>query len=280
MNDTESIRRIANAILEIVRKRPNGQILGAHLGSELRTALGDPTAPLIFPSALNLRQFIDGHVTELSEIRRQGMDLVYALDREAGPEDTPKPWILDRQAWKTFVSPNGHYLLFINPQTKKFLVRSAKDETESAPWVQLPPCSAEVHRKIAEEFAEKLDTEKRAAVDDILQLEVWWKRLIDWAASEGHSEEWRSFRRERLFQELEKSLEGLGVSIQILTPAKKGSQISDGHVGTRSMAATAPTPDEVLRSVALSIVQRLSHSDLRELKLPLGEVFDELGDGK
>ena len=275
MNDTET-RRIANAILEIVRKQSNGEILGAHLGSELRTAGGDPSAPLIFPGSLNLRQFIGGHVTELCEIRQQGMDVVYALGHEAGQKQAPEPPILDRRAWKTFVSPNGPFRLFINPQTKTFLVRSAKDEVESEPWVQLSPCSAEVHKKIAEEFAEKRDPEERAAIDDILQREVWWKDLIDWAASKGLSREWRLFRREHLFQKLKESLERLGVSIQILTPTKTEAQRSDPDVGTRSTAATAPTPDEVLRSLALSIVQRLSHSDLRELKLPLGEVFDEL----
>ena len=44
MNDTET-RRIANAILEIVRKQSNGEILGAHLGSELRTAGETPLPP-------------------------------------------------------------------------------------------------------------------------------------------------------------------------------------------------------------------------------------------
>ena len=127
MNDTET-RRIANAIREIVRKRSNRQILGAHLGSELRTAGGDPSAPLIFPGGLNLRQFISGHVTELCEIGRQGMDMVYALDQKAGPKEAAEPPILDQRAWKTFVSPNGPFRLFINPQTKTFLVRRAKDE--------------------------------------------------------------------------------------------------------------------------------------------------------
>ena len=275
MNDTET-RLIANAILEIVRKRSNGQILGAHLGSELRTAAGDPSAPLIFPGSLNLRQFIADHVTELCEIRRQGMDVVYALDHEAGPKQAPELPILDRRAWKTFASPNGPFRLFINPQTKMFLVKSAKDDVESEPWIQLPPCSAEVHKKIAEEYAEKRDPEEQAAIDDILQREVWWKDLTDWAASKGLSREWRLFRREHLFQKLEESLERLGVSIQILTPTKTEAERADADVGTRSMVATAPTPDEVLRSVALSIVQRLSQTDLRELKLPLGEVFDEL----
>ena len=282
MDSAEITPTIVDQIIEIVRTHPNAEILGAQLGSEVRAALREQHGLDSLPGGRSLREFIREHVSGVFEVRRRGQDVVYAIGPAPRDQDTkPEPPVIDVQAWKTFVSPNGPYRLFVNPEAQQFRLKSAKAASEPSPWVQLPTCPPEVHLQIAEQFAETLEPNQRTTMKEILKHERWWLELASWGRSHGVSDEWKLFRRQRLFEELEKSLQRLDLRPDILRQSEPRSRRigqglrRNGPRENKSLAALE-SPDEKLRSIAVHIVQGLSTDELRGLKLPLGEVLDAI----
>jgi hypothetical protein len=136
----------------------------------------------------------------------------------------------------------------------------------------------EVHIQLARSFAVGLhDAQKRAALEAVLGQPVWWTKFFPTAMSLGLGIEWGAFRRRKLSEELEKALAALRI------PERAGARQRDAiPVPLQSLPATADNSslnaDQQLRRIIISVIKRLPSTDLRALRLPVGDVLDAIKD--
>src|SRR5258706_10577192 len=123
----EDPKVVGARILELVTNTPSKTILGA----KLKKLVGDSVPgfdPLEY-GCRNLRDFIRQHASPVFEVGRSGADVVYGVtvERQSGMLAqsiiaSANRWqsrAAKTSVWKTFVSPNGNYRLFGNPETSE-----------------------------------------------------------------------------------------------------------------------------------------------------------------
>ena len=188
MNDASTVVR---SIVSLLNSSQGQKLLGSELSVLLRQE-----HPQFRPSdysCRNLREFIQRNSPEVLSVGRSGGDYVYstravATSFPASTLETPSTTVTEKRnsselaiesnVWKTYVSPNGPYRLFVNPQTADFHVVAPSDTTPGSPWQQIPPCPATMHLQIARDFVATLgDQEAQAELAGVLQQEVWWPQF-------------------------------------------------------------------------------------------------------
>lgn len=280
--------KIVDRVLEVLRELPDRLILGSHLGLQIKTHFPD-----FNPSAYgcrNLRQFLQLHVPQILETGRSGQDVQYSLrpasssveaipvEDVAGAATTetrstsPTPPVR-HDLWKTFVSPIGHYQMYVEPKQHRFQILRQGEPAPPAPWVHVPPCPAKVHVGIAREFLQRLsDPALRSRLEGALGSGIWWVEFLRISRLEGLDKDWIKFRRARLSEEFERALLAIGVPVSAAAGAWSPSTLRT----PRPMTGAGLLPDEQLRKALQRVVGRLSQEELRRIWLPVGIVIDEV----
>ncbi len=277
------VTNVVEQILGLLRESPNQSLLGSTLSGKLRARLPDFKA--IDYGQRNLREFLRMQVPQVYEASRQGLDFIYTLSPvPVAPSIEPAAGIdlvqanvlgalrLDDAVWKTYVSPNSPYRLFINDTSSEFRVVGLREEAPQSPWKQVPPCPTARHRRIAEEFAAgQAVPELRAKLEQTLIEKVWWIPYFEETRRLGIEKQWLDYRRAGLFAELRKTLSILGVAPEKLEQLKRTPERRTFKEKTRTKVETSE-----LRRAALEIVARVPDAELRELRFRLGDVLDAL----
>jgi hypothetical protein len=286
---SQEASRVAELIVAILQESPNKSLLGSNLSIRLKSVC--PEFMAADYGLRNLREFLRTHVPAVYESSRQGLDFIYTLSppRVSATEVLPPALHhddvvptqvaaarLDDELWKTYVSPNSPYRLFMNDATSEFRVVGLREDAPPPPWVQVPPCPASRHRTIAEEFVATLTPgEPKTRLDQILSAEkVWWIPFFEATRHLGIEKLWLDFRRGAVYDELGKTLTSLGISPSKLPLFRQHGRSAEKRVArepTRSIERLE------LRRVALSVVGRLPEAELRELRFRLGDLIDALG---
>jgi len=286
---TTTLQEAASRISQIIQERPGQTMPGSMLALALRLSLPD-FAPYQF-GALNFRDFIRKHVPSVREIGKAGEDIIYGRkDPEpcsaetpavSGPaaQRAPDPVLLsvDIPIWKTYASPLTLHRLFGNTETGDLRVVAPGEVAPSLPWVNIPPCAAEVHLRIANEYLQTIQDEGlRKALGAALTGPRWWTGFFLMANQLGLASSWYEFRRRRILTELTNTLQELSVPF-------KGPKLTIGprpraqsEVPVSLSARARPMDEELIRQLALAAVKRMSVEELRTLSLPLGYVADEI----
>jgi hypothetical protein len=279
----EDANVVARELVSLVQASPGSTSAGVQLATLVRHRFPD-FKPVEY-SCRNLRHFIAQYAPQIKEIGRAGADIMYGIRSEPQhATETPEATVpvrshrairrLDPYVWKAFTNPASAFRVHANLSTGE--LRSEPAATLPVmPWVLVAPVTGEVHLQIARSFAAALhDLQKRVTLEGLLSQPMWWTKFFAVSMSLGLGADWNAFRGRRLMQELEKALAVLGIPGYA---AGEGQQ-ADRYASTSTAPATdSPMKgDEQLRRVIISVVKKLPTTELRSLRLPVGEVVDAL----
>jgi hypothetical protein len=297
----EDLPVVAQTVSSIIHSSPSTGVLGSDLTILLRQK--HPQFRPAFYGCRNLRDFVKRFVPLVFESGRRGLDVIYSpvssapsavpsvpVVPEARPEAVePSPTAtqqgltepapsgfrdleVDPVVWKTYVSPNSPFRLYVNPRTCLARVVDGSDAELSEPWLFVPPCSAPKHLEIARQFVTELENaDARRRLEGALQNDVWWLPFFSLARALDLGKEWASFRSRKLTSELRKALESLGVRL----PPRARLRL-EGTVGAAAPSGAPQRSVSLLRRLAQKAVAEMSESELRKLRLPLGYIVDQL----
>jgi hypothetical protein len=281
---------ISADIARLVQNSPQHKVLGSELAVLLKR--GYPSFRAEDFGCRNLRDFVRRYVKNVFEDGKRGTDVMYSAavlpavsdassrQQEFTTISEPPSAVGARQVqpdkaiWKTFVSPNAPYKLYANKSTGELKVLSVAQAPPGEFWVSVPPCAAETHEKIAKEFLDGLgDEAAKVQLTKILGLNSWWEHFFFSARNFGVERQWSAFRRRRLHEEFQGTLDRL--SIPRIPVADRGEParqfIPIGGGGVQS-------DDSELKKLLIAVIRRMPDSELRLLSLPAGYFADATGE--
>lgn len=235
--------------------------------------------------AVNLREFIRANVTGVREVGRAGGDFLYGTGTPdpsiALPPQSPDQ--VEQAVWRTYASPSSLYTLYVEPLTGEFRVARPGDPPLGEPWKAVAPCSGARHREIAEAFINDLPESVQQQLTPLLLGSEWWVAFFEKLRGLGLATQWNHYRREKIVEELTKTLVGLGASTARVQGLAQQRPLSGGMrpivvAPTRTAAISRHSHDEVeLRRIAAALVSRMSAHELRGLSVRLGDLLDIIG---
>ncbi len=273
-------------LIEHLVREPNG-LQGAKLADRLRQGMRG-FAPADY-GARNIKEFIESNVPEISVVGRAGADVIYALRTNREPSETPA---VGRQQlpvgampqlslWTVWATPTTSYAIDIDAEGCALVVRPSEVTHQ-----RLNSLAAERHRQIAESFLDKFGTTlepeqlSRLSAAAQLPLNHWWSawiKALNWASATN--ETWLRFRMEYLQISLDEDLSTLELSPEARLRAGRSIRESrrprqtfnvNNRIGDR---LSVPNRSRLLQ-IVLEAVNTLDEADLRQIKLPVGIVFD------
>ena len=267
---------ISAFILDAVRDRP---IQGSQLAQLIRAQYPDWSAEVC--GARNLRDYVERLVDGAGVVGRSGMDVVYGITNPGGASTDPMPAetpATEVNLWRIWVSPNSPYALSIDKASGVVsqVNRSAAATQEGA--LRLEPAPFKIHEAVARDFAARIHDERDISLPSTGGPDGWW---FDWQKALkglGLDASWHEHRASSLETALETALAELGLSDEAKEMAF-ARIVEDRSIRRRSAAShaserTGSRTD--LEAIALAAIPKMSSSDLRELKIPLGIVLDVL----
>lgn len=249
-------------------------------------------APQIF-GCFNLRDFLRKFVPEIVVVAKSGGDVIYGLKREKGTEEAKRPgfdaglenWaeqgftIKDSKVWKTFATPSSKFLLCGNPTTSEVQVIPPSQTPPGAPWVRIPSCPEDTHKKIAQDFIATLpDANQRAVLGKTFETHPWWIYYLHSARQIGQGINWLSYRRQRIEQEFKKALHAVGIQGNYSVIGRFDSYQRELRTPAQLLTGLPQdfTPSPELRRIISAALDRMSETELRSVWLPIGLVLDAL----
>ncbi|MGD1071839.1 MAG: hypothetical protein ABSB15_17035 [Bryobacteraceae bacterium] len=267
---------VAAKISSIIQSSPDRRITGVRLGVAIRADVPGFNTRLY--RCRNLREFINQYALGVRQVSQHGPEVIYGLVGEAGP--TPTAWKVPTQAWRTFTNPHAKYALYANLATYD-LTTFPLSVSVGTPWVRVPSCSEDAHIQIAKDFLATIPDPVRELLDKALHEQQWWYGFAIEARRLGYHPQWSSFRHRELWKILLTSLDGLAaagassVSGELMRD-QQSPEPKDGKTGQSSGRPLSVDYDETLRKVVLAIVGRMPLSELREMRLPVGDIVEAL----
>jgi hypothetical protein len=283
---TTTAEDVAARILALADESPNGTITGGRLSELLKHHF--PGFTLAAYGAKNLRAFIRDHLSgKLDEIGVVGTDIVYGLPGASPPSQakpispaptTHSPGTITQDVIRVFKSPNAPFELHANRETGEIRV-VAKNTALSEPWGRIKPASPDTLQQIVRDFVSNLPEAHRASLIPILDEYPWWPKFSIYLQEKNLYGQWAAFKGMQLRAKLEAELRGLGV-LHADVPDTTLAEEKKLHIPTTPrpgvVSGLVPSLHEELRDVIVRVVQSLPISELRGLRLPVGDVYDAL----
>ena len=285
--------RLDSAIAQItadLQERNNNTITGALIGElirkitpdlDLRRVMDMPTGTGV------LSKFIERYLSDLlTRSHKQGSDWVYTIKSNSSTKQAE----IDPDLWRNFVRPNSPRTLVIRDSTMVL------DESPESP----PELNEKLNRiqsateseleQIQIDFANTLK-ENSASLLTIQDSYANWSIALRKMGGNIYSN-WTEFRLRRLEElfsarlnaleiapELNKELCNIMRSSQLAAKAAlvtKKTQTSKNQAQSAAIKSQSMKLEVNLRSAIIEVIQNLSISDLREIKLPSGAIFDAI----
>lgn len=277
-----NVHEIANILKGIVET--SGRVLGARLAAELKARVPNWSAADF--GVRNLREFVTTYVTDVVIAGRSGMDVIYALASAPPIALTTSQTPVEVDFWRVWASPNSPHALAIERASGAVRVVPRRSHV-SADHVLVEPLSADSHREVANAFLPNVSPALRAKLQAVIDggSDSWWQAWLRELRGSASSSTWSAFRRQQLEDRLMTRLRDSGFEQASIDEAL--SLIRERHA-----AATAPSRraliseasfhdgSPTLRRIVIEAVQHMSDSELRELRIPFGIVFDVLTTSK
>jgi hypothetical protein len=303
---------VANHFLKLVEGARNQQAGGNNLVSALRLRYPD-FKPENF-GCLTVRSFMQKHVPDLKEIEQVGPDVIYGLRSnhngglpdadsetqskelqsrppapsqhllESSPEEsTARPSSNDSRlrfpvrVWCTFSATESLDVVIANKTTGDLSVIPRSSSLPGGDWVTIQSLTRQHHIEIAKAFLDQVEEGDRHAVASLIgRPGAWWNDHYLNLVQLGLGSRWKQFHNDEIRKLFVDRLIAAGVPgmrHQARSSEAKAHDISarrNGSLGGATMTS------QVIRKLALRIVAGMSASDLRSLKLTLGDVVDIL----
>jgi hypothetical protein len=292
-----SAEAIASRVTEYIQAQPTKTVPGTQIAQFLRFVFPG-FSPFSYGTS-KLHMFLARFVRDVIPVGKSGGDVVYgirssqlelAIEKNASApsivQETRFPTdiqtsVMHRQLWKSFSSPNSLWVIFANAETGQVEVVPPGGSKLTVPWVVIPPCSADKHRQIAERFVATLADEKqRETLREVLSQPRWWDQVYATALNMGKLREWQAYRRREILALFSEALAEAKIPARP-RPSVYSSSAPNLLPPTPVVGAEQPRPneEELLRRAVISVVQKMSISELRNLALPVGNLMDELRRG-
>ena len=271
-----NVKEAASLVSDIVGGE--GEILGAHLAHVLKER--EPDWDVHRFSCSSLSNFIAQHVQSVYVSGRSGRDYIY----KRTPEGEPSVTIPNPNFWRAWVSPNGRYVLVIDPATGKVQAQARKALTPAG-HLRLAPPGIVVHQELAREFLKKTsaDTDGKLEALIVSDKPTWWQAWYGALQDIGLASQWNAFRRQQLQLALRREIEALqlsppggDVALSEICGTDNFGQSKQSDTTGEHTIITGERIDTLARArtVAIRAIEQMSEQELRELRLPLGLILD------
>lgn len=298
VNETE-FEAIKQAL--IVRRSEKGKlILGAQLGQVISKAI----APRLVRELPILRDLAEEELSSLIELvpnASSNADVQYIIIADQAPTSLTRENLKSVEGsdlWNFFSNPNKSCSLAIEPSTGLIYVAALR-AIFPVGLQRLERMDSEDYRVLAGQFAAQQDSPLRENLEECLVGQQFYDLWINALRASGLPERkllktWESLRTEHVVKRLGERLTNAGVSVALqaeiisaVRPRKKAAtvqlapvpEISSASTLLRPAAQTAvSSPDDValerLREIVRASVDRMSFSELREVRIPAGILLD------
>lgn len=284
------IAKITSALIE----KPESTISGALLGELLPVVAPDLNIREVMeiPSGPGaLRKFVDRHLKHvLTPNHKQGSDIIYSILRE----ELENPIQADAEIWHTFVRTNSPKKLFFSGNTLKS--KSVEEENFDSEKAILSATNDELNQ-IRIDFINSLG-EIAAALPEMKAPYTEWSVALK-KLGRQHYRNWTEYRLRKIEDLFEQRIDSLGIEkksrSEILSQLKRSQLAAKDLIGTKKTQpnsvkttieeennknynsnSNSNSNDEQFRSAIIEVIKKLPILELRDLKLPAGEVADAM----
>jgi hypothetical protein len=252
---------------------------GGISGADLRSAivLKFPEFDLIDYNVLKIRDLVTRFVPEVVQSGRRGGDIIYTC-RAAGESDNENLSVDNLSVWRTFASPNSPYRLFVDRGTGRLSVY-LPNHTPPDGSILIPPMPPARHIELAKMYLDSLtDDSQRQRLQQHLLKPQWWIPFFDAIKEEKLGPSWNAARTKFISHELKIALEKAGAPSARVDSEIAASRRAETAAMRSSRAAPMASDGSIpkLRLIAATLIQRMSDTELRRLRVRLGDVFDAL----
>lgn len=297
LNETE-IQSVKQAL--IARRSEKGDLLlGAQLGQVIAKAIA-PRQIRGLPLLRDLAQEELGALVEVVPDASSNADLQYRIVADQDPTSLTREElrpVMGPELWKFFSNPNQLCSLAIDPPSGTIYVAGLR-ATFPVGLQKLERMDSEDYRVLAGQFAVQQESPFRERLEECLREAHFYDLWIDALRASGSPERkflktWEILRTEHIAKRLGERLTNAGVSValqaEIISAArarkKLASQQAPAHESAPKLiplrpaqqAAFASTEDaalERLREIVHAAVDGMSITELRDVRISVGILFD------
>lgn len=258
-------------------------ILDAAPGIDVRSIVGIPVGPGA------LTKFIETYFQgTVNRIGMQGGDVLYGI----GDVVRAAPKIENTSIWKAFVSPSAVKFLCLRTSDMKLLVLDHLDLDDDTHHIAR--VSGAEHDKIREDFRSSLTESQRAMLDQNVATDSSYDTFVAALRLDGLMKSWGLFRRDAFAELFAARLKAIpvndelisGITAQLLESqqalfkeeASKPATAQSSISGRSLEPANAARRDnlEAAKSLAKSVIDKMTYDELRGIHVPFGAVLDAL----
>lgn len=232
-----------------------------------------------------LSKFIDKYLSHaLTRSGKQGSDVVYTINTTDSTGITE----VNPSLWQTFVRPHSYNSLVIRDSTLK-LVESAELKADQDEKRVQSVTDLEL-RDIQTKFMSTLQENSENLPTISESYNVWTNDLR--GMGEDYYKKWIEFRLQQLEELFSARLQALEISQELneqlcsmmrrsrlaakSMPLTTKNKTSETRVPNAAIKSPSLDLELNFRSAIIEVIQNLSTSDLREIKLPCGAIFDAI----
>lgn len=277
-SQTELSRILLFVVKAIKDAGPSG-LSGSRIGNTLCSAFPD-FKPKIY-GCKTLREFLVANINEIVVVGYTGDDPIYSISD--GSTSGKFPVTEGTDFWRIWVSPNSPYVIIVDRPTCGLSSRLHGVETNDNAVI-IEPASPDVHRGIALQYLQDVDTVPDSLRDELESIlhssgGRWWDAWINALKEVGpaYLGQWYAFRRLHLETALRDVLISKGFSpeqmLGILDVIRKSRSVKEtGQQSSDIMACCERLVS--IRVIAQEAVSEMSEAELRQLRVPLGAILD------
>lgn len=275
------------------------RILGAQLGQYIRRAISPKTIKFIG----NLRSLVDDELCEvLTFVQALPSDSLYSIaaaDNSGGHFNTDHLPVTGAKLWENFSNPNvdctigvdASEVVYVAPPTKPF----------GPEITRINKMTSDEYLELAKRFAaEQTDPTLQAALVQALEHPIFYPKWIAVlrelrSTAANHLRAWEIQRTDLVVTRLQQELEDAGVSSaqaviiandirpksgrSVFKAAQSAALRAVNHPEAASVTSAVESKEhEDLRKVLHRAIDKMSFSDLKEIRVPAGlllEIFQE-----
>lgn len=285
MTQTELNSEIETIVIAL-QGRSKNTITGALIGELIPkiTPKLDIRKVMNIPTGSVLSQFIERHLSHvLTRVEKQGSDWVYSITQPEQVESDP-------DLWRTFVSPHSPRILVIRDSTLELDAPTKLSLEPDEKLKQVESATDSELDQIRTNFTSKLEEDSECMPGIQAPYTEWSAALKKMGRNKYR--DWTEYRLRSLEELFKERLHALEIVPELNTElcsvmrrsrlatktvfAAKKNQTNQNQIPNTAIKSQSMESEVNLRSAIIEVIQNLSISDLREIKLPCGAIFDAI----
>lgn len=294
-HEVEKIEHVVEKIAFSLRSRKTKEISGALLGEMIKKEIPhlnirEVVKMPVGPGALS--KFIDLYLsTILQRDHRSGVDWIYKIKTTDSTTVLP----INPFAWKVFASPSKTHSIFLDRSNQSLIVKLLSEIQGDMAIQKIDSVTREELKEIQKQFLASIDNAQEReklgqALTGVNSYQKWMKTLQSENLKQYHL--WTEFRRKEIggifFNRIARfGLDG-DIKVTLLADLMKSQAMQHHQIQKLIQIENKPHTKEALprkgvsnteqnfRAVLITILSNMPIEELRQIRLPYGDVFDVL----